>query len=142
MDAKALNTIANHYAVKYQVIPCLDTAVDLSDFLEDPRNVAYGDERGAAIFEYLGHGHYRGHYLFTPEISGHELLEIGRGALRELFTVYGACAIHGSTPRDNRAARVVNRALGFKLVGTSTDPAGRPCNDYKLDRETWASSAT
>lgn len=141
MDARTLNAIANHRDVKYFVMPG-DTRVDLSAFLEDPRNVVCGDQRGVAIFEYLGQGHYRGHYLFTPAVHGHELLEIGRKALKTLFTVHGARAIHGSTPRDNRAARIVNRALGFTLVGTSVDPAGRPCNDYKLDRETWASLAT
>lgn len=140
MDANTLNRIANNPAVKYFVMPA-ETRIDLSSFLEDPRNLVFGNARGAVIFPYIGQGHYQAHWLLV-DIRGKEALDLGRKALRELFTIHSAHAIHGVTPRDNRAARLMNRALGFTLVGTTTDPAGRPCNEYKLDRETWASLAT
>lgn len=135
--------LLNHVANRAEVLSGIggvpgQEAVDLAGFLKDPRNILLGDERGVLLFVYAAEGVYDMHYLFTDALRGRDALLATRVALHTLFTHYGATAICGSTPRENRAARAMNRALGAVPFGESTDLLGHPCIDYVLEREKWA----
>lgn len=141
MNAAELDELANHPDVHEAIAPrAVKLALGL--LFEDPRNIIVGNKLGGVLLVYVAPGIYQWHYLMTTALSGRAKLALAREALRTAFTVYGAHAIHGSTPRDFRAARWFNRALGASPTGTSIDGAGRECIDYRLDQGTWASLAT
>lgn len=112
--------------------------VDMTAFFEEPRNVMIGDKRGVVLFAYLGDFTYEMHYLLTDALRGRAAFRLCRKALDTMFTKHHASAICGATPRENRAARAMNRALGAVPVGVSTDSMGRACINYRLERTTWA----
>jgi hypothetical protein len=134
-----LNYLANRPEIIRELAPGYAT-VDLEGFFDEPRNVMLGDENGVVLFGAVGRGVYQMHYLLTDELRGPAALAFIKSCLREMFTNHGAVAITGQTPRSNRAARAVNRALGGRPIGESTDSHGRPCLNYLLERETWATS--
>jgi hypothetical protein len=131
-----LNRIANQPEVRQNIAPGYE-AIDLSLFFNSPANVMIGDERGVVLFAPIKPGLYEMHYLMTNSTRGPAALRAIKAAIRALFTYYPAYAITGSTPRDNFAARAVNRALGGRPIGVSTDTSGRCCIDYVLERATW-----
>lgn len=98
---------------------------------------AYGDERGAILLIRQAGNIWSWHWLFTPACRGRETLDLAKLVLAEVFTRLGGAAIAGSVPRDNRAARAMSRAIGALPVGFSTDRFGRPCVNYRLDRQRW-----
>lgn len=112
--------------------------VDLTHFFDNPMNLMFGDERGAVIFGYRGGDVYEMHYLFTAECRGREALRRIKAAITTVFTEHGGRAICGAAPRENRAARTINRALGGRPLGASYDSQGRPCITYILEKESWA----
>lgn len=131
-----LNSVVNQPEMLAKMAPLYEH-VDMSHFFDNPKNLIFGDEHGVVIFGYLGDGAYEGHYMLTDTLSRKAKWKLMQRALREVFTTHGAWVINGTTPRDNLAARVVNRALGFHPVGTTTDTMGRACIKYKLERDRW-----
>jgi hypothetical protein len=95
---------------------------------------ALTDGDGCVVFVDSGDGRFEVHYL------GRVTMRAMRAALAEVFTSRGVRAIFGATPREFRAARMFNRALGCKPVGSSVDSAGRDCIDYTLERDAWVTS--
>lgn len=144
--ADLLNEIANEPEVLEGIAP-LYREVDLSRFLEEPRNLCCicisefsGAPRGALLFGWLGDDRYELHYLYTALLRGKDALIFTRACLRTMFLDYDALAITGATPRENRAARAMNRALGARPTGELVDSQGRACIRYLLERKTWATS--
>ena len=134
---KLLEGVMNRPEVLPHVAPGIDVAT-AGTFFDDPRNIMFGDERGLALFHVIADGLVEGHYLLTNEVRGPERLQMLRGFITQLFTLHDAWAIQGKTPRDMLHARCMNRALGFRPVGTSVDSDGRDCINYILERSTWA----
>lgn len=135
-----LNAVANDPSVLRHIAPGFHS-IDLTPFFADPRNKLFGDSDGLVIFGARGGGEYEMHYLFTRRRRGKAALQQLRYAISMMFTEHSATAICGETPRDNRAARTVNRALGGRPVGVSTDSLGRPSINYRLERASWAASS-
>lgn len=136
-----LNYVANHPDVLPNVAPGY-AAIDLAGFFAEPRNVMFGDENGLILFVLLPDGEtFEMHWLLTRAIRGKAALGMARNAVMTMFTSYDCCAIVGATPRENLAARRMNRALGGLPVGVSQDSQGRPCINYKLERRRWAKSS-
>ena len=148
MDAiEVLNAIANDEDVREGCAPGYHD-IDLSKFFDDARNVCFlyqseysGAWQGALLFRYKIYDIYEGHYLCTATLRGKEALQFVKRSLKTMFLEYGASAIVGDTPRDNRAARAMNRALGARPIGKSTDSLGRACISYVLERKKWATSS-
>ena len=109
-------------------------SIDVSSIFDDPANVALYHDGGIMLFLQVVPGMYETHYLGATLAQAREMIA-------ELFTSHGAVAICGNTPRDNRAARVINRALGAKPVGHAIDASGRLCVDYLLERDQWVLSS-
>jgi hypothetical protein len=139
-----LNWVANAPEVLKNVAPGY-ARVDLTAFFDNPKNVMLGDQRGLVLFIWHGADDlgeiYHMHYMFTEALRGRDALIATKKAIATLFTQTNTYAIVGSTPRENRAARAMNRALGARPVGVSIDGRGRPCIDYKLERKQWAISS-
>lgn len=135
-----LNYVANHPDVLRYVAPGY-RALDLSTFFDVKENVMFGDTRGLILFLYQPDHTYKMHWLLTEAIRGRQALLMARNAIATMFTNYDCCAITGSTPRENRAARMMNRALGGLPTGVSKDSQGRHCIDYRLERVQWATSS-
>lgn len=112
--------------------------VDMAAFFDKPGNVIFGDERGVVMFSFLGDSTFQMDYALTTSCRGPAALRLIREAMASIFTYHGAHAITGLTPRENRAARAVNRALGGRPYGVSVDNQGRDCIAYRLERFTWA----
>lgn len=131
-----LNLVANQPEVLVQIAPGY-LAVDLAPFFDKPGNLMLGDERGVVLFSFRGDSTYRMDYLLTNSLRGPAALRAIKTAIRALFTYREAYAITGQTPRDNRPARAMNRALGGRPYGVSVDSQGRHCIDYVLERARW-----
>ena len=133
-----LNYVANQPEVLRHVAPGYAN-IDLTAFCTKPGNYIMGDEGGCVIFapSTANSTVYEMHYLLTNDIRGRDALYFTRFCLELMFTKQGATAITGLTPRDNRAARAMNRALGARPVGEQTDIFGRLCIKYVLEREQW-----
>jgi hypothetical protein len=94
-------------------------------------NIIIGDARGVVVLE----NGCTWHWICSPLIRGRDALELGRRAIKAAFTDQRVKSIRGSTPRDFRAARLMNRALGARPIGESVDILGRRCVDYLLERD-------
>lgn len=117
------------------------TRVDLTGFGDVPGNIVFGNEWGLILFRFLGDGQYEMHYCLTNSLGGAGRVRLIREAVTHVFTENGAHAIVGATPRINRPARMVNRALGGRPYGVCVDSQGRDCIQYVLERNTWATSS-
>lgn len=137
---RILESVMNRPEVLPNVAPGM-AEVGAGTYFDNPTNLMFGDERGVALFHVIADGLVEGHYLLTDEIRGAERLSVLRGFLLQLFTLHDAWAIQGNTPREMLHARCINRALGFRPVGTSVDADGRDCIKYILERSTWVASS-
>lgn len=136
-----LNRVANHPDVLRFIAPGYQS-VDLDAFFAAPENVMFGDANGLLLFCHQPSDHtYEMHWLLTEAVRGRAALRMAKNAIATVFTNFDACAITGSTPRENRAACMMNRALGGVPDGVSADSMGRPCIKFKLERTTWARSS-
>lgn len=135
-QVRLLNFVANQPEVRRVIAPG-HQSIDMTHFLDDPKNCIFGDEHGLVLFVYIGDGVYEGHYLLTDTADRRKCFAMIRRAITQLFTKQGASAITGATPRGNLGARAFNRALGFAPVGTTTDVAKRPCIKYRLEKDLW-----
>jgi hypothetical protein len=130
----------NHPTVGPVLNPDLDW-IDMSGFYRQERpNIAFVDDNGGVIlFINEGGGLFEGHFAFLPRCKGKELIENSFEAMRRLFTQHNARVIKAHPPRENRAARLVLRRLGFSPVGELIDPAGRECKVYSITKDKWLS---
>lgn len=134
-----LNWVVNEPTVLAALAPGY-SYVDMGSFVDDSRNIMLGNETsGLVLFAFVAPGVYDLHYALT--LRGRDALKAVRMALHDVFTKHHAHVIVGATPRDNRAARAMNRALGARPTGVCTDTLGRACIIYKLERSTWAASS-
>lgn len=135
-----LNALANHPDIAPHVAPGY-ADISLETVYRDVNAIVTGDARGVIVMTPLGRGIYQWHWLLTPEVRGSAALRLARQVIEKAFTKFGAIGIYGATPRVNRAARLMNRAIGARPIGTSTDEHGRVCINYFLGRETWVRSS-
>lgn len=132
-----LNLVINQPEVLAEMAPGY-LRVDMAAFFDKPGNVMFGDERGVVMFSDLGEGVFQMDYALTTSMRGPAALRLIKESMASIFTYHGAHVITGLTPRENRAARAVNRALGGRPYGVSVDSQGRDCIAYKLERVRWA----
>jgi len=111
---------------------------DLTEFVENCDNLALRHGDAVAIFPCISKDEYESHYLFPGTCRGARAVAAGKKILHALFTSYGARAIWGRIPRQNRAARIITRRLGFELVDYRPDALGHECAHYILERHQWA----
>ncbi len=139
LTVKELNNLANHPAVAPHIAPGYEK-LDLSAAYNKPDTTIGGNELGAILLANMGNGVYCWHWLLSPAVRGAKALQLARNVITEAFTNPKVQAIAGNTPRTNRAARLMNRALGARPIGESIDAYGRECINYILEREAWETS--
>lgn len=120
-DAASVNAVCNHPSVH----PGLSLGmgeIDVTDLLEDHRNIAFLGEFGGAVFHRSAPGVYAAHDYFLPEGRGKWALAASREMLAAMFADHAATMIWAETPVENSACRMFNRWLGFKSLGRSDVP--------------------
>lgn len=135
-----LNRLANHPSILPEIAPGYEWC-SLEKLYRHPGTVIVGDNLGVILMADADNsGVIMWHWLLSPRARGVKALTLGRVALKQAFANPKNHAICGITPRSNRAARLMNRALGARPIGHATDTAGRECIAYILERESWARS--
>lgn len=136
-----LNRLANHPNIMPVLAPGYEW-IDLARAYSKPGILLVGDSLGVIMMVPCDNPPtvMEWHWLLTPCVRGAKALRLARAAINEAFTHPNICAIVGATPRCNRAARLMNRALGARPTGLSVDSHGRECINYMLERDPWATS--
>ena len=101
-------------------------------FILDHDNIVLTNGKDYAVFEFTTFGTYTGHYFFKSR--GRAAIEVGKQFLNELFNEHGACLVIGFTPCEYKAAKWMNRQLGFKPGSLVETPEGT-CQLYTLTKE-------
>lgn len=135
-DTDLLNRIANQPEILPHIAPGY-LRVDLTDFFARTGNLMLGNDKGLVLFINLGEGFYACHWLLTSSLRGADALRVIREAFSTLFTLRDCVAITGLIPRENRASRVMARALGCRPIGEAQDFSGRSCTSYIMERARW-----
>jgi hypothetical protein len=93
-----------------------NTDIDHRMWLLDRRNIMFHENGnvGLATFEYPGV--YNIHWFF--EDRGRAAIKMAHRMMDKFFQDYGAEAIRGLTPMDNKAARWLARQVGLTSYGT------------------------
>lgn len=130
-----LNEVVNHPDIH----PAwgVDQEIDMSNFYNEPKNIAYASIKGVVVFGYRGDGVYEVHMMKKKKIKAKEYRDLVRQCINTLFTVEGADVIIGQPPRSNRAACFFANTLGFQKQDEIMDGLGRKCNHYELRKEQW-----
>lgn len=120
---------------------------DFSNFFDSGEHFALKCDGAVALFEFVGVSAdkrpvYNGHYLFPTNCRGKKAVTAAKEMINTVFTFYSAAGIVGEIPRENRAARVFTRCLGFKPYNTGESRFGVPCVYYMLKREEWETFST
>ncbi len=142
---KELDYLANHPLIRPNVgfAGPITTQITLEKVLiPDIGNVALMSDIGGMLFQKTAvDGDFEGHYFFIPGSGGLAIKRQARAMLHEMFTARGAHVITSYPPRDNRAARMMNVALGSNRIpdGDYVDQGGRDCMTFKLlEADLWA----
>lgn len=98
-------------------------------FILDHDNIVIKNGQDYGVFEFTTFGTYTGHYFFKSR--GRAAITSGKQILDELFNEHGACLIIGFTPCEYKAAKWMNRQLGFK-AGPIVDTPEGPCQMFTL----------
>lgn len=98
-------------------------------FILDHNNIVIKNGSDYGVFEFTTFGTYTGHYFFKSR--GRAAIESGKKILTELFDEHGACLVIGFTPCEYKAAKWMNRQLGFK-AGPIVDTPEGPCQMFTL----------
>lgn len=108
------------------------TGFEPLSFILDRDNIVLTNGKDYAVFQYTSFGTYTGHYFFKSR--GREAIEVGKQFINELFNEHKAVMIIGFTPVEYKAAKWMNRQLGFKPGPTVETPEG-DCQLYTLIKE-------
>lgn len=107
-----------------------------ADWVSRPGNRSVAFRNGdVVLFEDAGDSIFFVHWLFDTA-RGKEAKAQARIAFNQAFDSFGADALTGLTPVENRAARIFNRWMGCKALGIMETPFG-PCEKFLLTRQMW-----
>jgi hypothetical protein len=134
LAAGKLNRLANRPEILPNIYPGADM-LDLTPLALEPHTfIAFYDDCNAGLF--FPHGRsmqWEGHFLFGT-LRGKAARALGQWCCSALFDYTPALAIVGQVPLENKAARIMARAIGCRPVGRSVDLLGRACTRYLLER--------
>lgn len=119
-EAGEINRIINDPNVFPLVsVPGVET-IDVTEFVQDPRNVLMMAEGGGALFIQDEPGIYEVHTNFMPEFRGRYAIEASLAAYRWMFTHTDCMSIGTRIPAFNRPAAFAARKAGFEPRFTRT----------------------
>lgn len=108
--------------------------VDTAPWLADDLNVAIEAGDDLALFQWEGGDTYSVHWFFAAR--GREALTVGADMLSAIFDLYGAQAVFGMIPVENRKSRLFTRWLGCTSRGLIDRPDGQ-VELFIMGREQW-----
>jgi hypothetical protein len=106
---------------------------DMEEWSNDPLNIYYMDNEDIALFNFEKTGLYSGHYFFSSR--GKQAREKAKKIIKDFFLRSGATSIRGLTPVENKAARWMNRQLGFQSFGLVETEDKEWCELFILTRK-------
>lgn len=112
--------------------PEMFAKVDVDAWVANKNNILLQDGEDVCFFTFEYPGVYTGHYFFKAK--GKEVLSKGVEVLRWMFG-HDAKAIRGETPIENRAARLMNRKVGFTSYGIIESPKWGPHEHFIMTQE-------
>lgn len=101
-------------------------------FILNHDNIVIKNGSDYGVFEFTAFGTYTGHYFFKSR--GRAAIDSGKQILDELFNEHGAFLVIGFTPCEYKAAKWMNRQLGFK-PGPAVDTPEGLCQLFTLTKE-------
>lgn len=117
----------------YESNPVPEEPLDYQSWLNNPKHIMLveGDDVGLLSWEY--DGLYSGHWFFVSR--GKKARDVARRMLKTVFEDYGARAVRGITPTQNRAACMMARLVGFKSYGVDVYPSGKECELFIMTKK-------
>lgn len=114
-DAADINPILNHPSVFPSiVIPGIEK-FDVSDVVDDPKNVLLMTEGGGILFYQIEPGIYDIHTNFLPEYRGRHAIRASLEAYRWMFTRTDCMVLTTRVPENNKAAHKFCSIVGATL---------------------------
>lgn len=139
-DAKFINAVANHPAVKPYMLLRRGENMDYSGIVSDPRNVVLTGEYGGMAFHNLLPGLFEVHTQSLPEGRGAWTLEMAHSALLYMFSKTEAVEIFTRVPYENEPAKKLTLAMGGVFEQSAeVDLDGRLIgwSIYRLTMQDW-----
>ena len=105
--------VVNHPEV-YPYVSLGQEVPDLRPIIADQANVCLMNEHGGFLFVHAGNGVFDTHTAFVPEGRGPQLVALSHEAREYMFMQAGATQLRTFVANDNKAARRLALAAGFK----------------------------
>jgi hypothetical protein len=143
-DAKFLNYVANHPAVRPDVADAAEGVLDLSVRIDDA--LVLTGEHGAFIVFRYGVGTYECHSLFLPDGRGEWGREFAEAGLEYMFCATDCIDLLTRVPQGHVGAKALARICGFEPEFTTPAEClfrGQrvPCAIRSLSLQRWATRA-
>lgn len=106
---------------------------DATDWLSKEENLAFTDGEGnVGLLQYDRPGVYNAHLFLS--VKGRKAIELAKAMMFYAFDNYPVEVMRGYTPLTNRAARWIDRQLGFTSYGALPTVAP-PCELFILTKQ-------
>lgn len=110
------------------------TKRNICEWLSEYGNFYYMDKDDIALFNFETPFLYTGHYFFNSR--GREAKKKGLSILAQFFSIYESeVVLRGLTPVENKAAKWMNRQLGFKSLGEIETAPDEFCELFVLTKK-------
>ena len=120
-DAGTMNRVLNHDQVRSWLANKEDGVLDLTNVVQDQRNILLMGEHGGQMFRWLQPGVYEVHTAVLPEGRGEWAGEMAAKAFRLMFTCSDAYEIVTRIPRGHIAALTLAKMLGMRHEFTASN---------------------
>lgn len=117
--AKNINKVVNHPDVYPWICGDLKDPLDLTQLVEDQRNVLLMGEHGGVLFHYIQPGIYEVHTQALPSGRGKWIIDFVKLALHWMFCRTDAVELFTRVPYGNKGAKGLVRAIHGKREFTN-----------------------
>lgn len=114
VDAKFINEVLNHPAVRPHVHAPAGIRLDMTQVVSNPNHVVLTGEHGGMIFIQHVKGVYEIHTQVLPDGRGAWALQMAQECVDWLFSKTNAIEVFTRVPEGNVAAMALTRACGAK----------------------------
>lgn len=131
------NMFSNEFDIEFisRMIPFEDiTKTNMLSWLSNPRNFYYMDKDDIALFNFETPYLYTGHYFFNSR--GKDAKAKAKSILLRFFDLFETPPVlRGLTPVEHKAAKWMNRQLGFKSQGQIETDLEEVCELFILTKK-------
>lgn len=129
-DAKRINEIVNHPAVRPWTNELGKGVIDMTKDISNPKHILLMGEHGGIIFYEIMHGLYEAHTQVLPEGRGEWAKQLVDACAEWMFTRTTAFELMTRVPVGHRSAKALTLYTGMKLEFTRDDKCtfrGKKC---------------